>query len=150
MLYETLLFVHILAAMTWVGGGIMLTVISARVDRSPDAAMKLQFTRASAFAGPVAGAAAMVVLAVGIAMVLIHDHWRLAQTWVWLALVLFFVSMAIGAGYFGRVGKRIETAFTSGDEAEGDRLSRQMLLVSVVDVLVTLVILGLMVFKPGA
>ena len=150
MLYETLLFVHILAAMTWVGGGIMLTAISARVGRSPDPTAKLEFTRASAFAGPVAGTAAMVVLAAGTAMVLIHDHWRLAQTWVWLALVLFFVSMAIGAGYFGRVGKRIEAAFTSGDEAEGDRMSRQMLLVSVVDLLVTLTILGLMVFKPGA
>ena len=136
--------------MTWVGGGIMLTVISARVDRSPDATLKLQFARASAFAGPVAGGAAMVVLAAGTGMVLIHDHWRLGQTWVWLALVLFFVSMAIGAGYFGRAGKRIETAFTSGDEAEGDRLSRQLLGVSVVDLTVTLTILGLMVFKPGA
>ena len=150
MLYEALLFVHILAAMAWIGGGIMLTFISMRDNPSGDTALKLNFVRMAEFAGPLSGTAALVVLAAGTGMVLLHDHWRLSQLWIWLALILFFVAMIVGAAYYGRAGKRIEAAFEAGDVAEGDRLGRQMLGVSAFDLLVTLTIVGLMVFKPGA
>jgi putative copper export protein len=41
-LYELLLFVHVLAAATWVGGAVMLKVQSARAMRSgPDRAAEL-------------------------------------------------------------------------------------------------------------
>lgn len=149
-MYETVQFVHILAAMTWVGGGIMLTALSARVERSNDDALRMQFARASSLAGPIAGTAAMVVLLAGSVMVAMSEAWKLSQTWIWLALVLFFVSMGIGAAYFGRTGRRIAAAVEAGDRAEADRLSRQMLRVSVLDLVVVITVVGLMVFKPGA
>lgn len=149
-LYELLLFVHILAAMIWVGGGILLSIVAARVDRSGDTAFRLRFSRATAIIGPVAGTAAFVLLGVGIAMVAQNDAWRLSQTWIWLALVLFAISVAIGAGYFGRVGKRIEAALEANDVPAADRLTRQMTIVSRIDLLMLLVVVWLMVAKPGA
>jgi len=37
-LYDWLHYLHVLAAMIWVGGGVMLAVIAARVLRPPSAA----------------------------------------------------------------------------------------------------------------
>jgi uncharacterized membrane protein len=35
-LYNWLLFLHVVAAMIWVGGGMILTVIAGRVLRDPE------------------------------------------------------------------------------------------------------------------
>ena len=148
--YDAVQLVHVLAAMTWVGGGIMLTGLSWRVERSDDETLRMQFARASSLAGPIAGTSAMIVLIAGSVMVAMNDAWTVSQTWIWLALVLFFVSMGIGAGYYGRVGKRIEAAVAAGDAPQVDRLGRQMLRVSLIDLAVVITVVGLMVFKPGA
>jgi hypothetical protein len=47
-LYEVLLFVHILAVAVWVGGSIMLGLISARVQRTGDAAFRARFAEGAA------------------------------------------------------------------------------------------------------
>ena len=149
-LYELLLFVHIVAAMVWVGGGILLTILAVRVDRSEDMGFRLRFSRASAVIGPVAGTAAIVVLAMGVAMVVQNDAWSLSQTWIWLALVLFAISAFVGGGYFGRAGKRIDAALEANDVERANLLTRQMRRVSTVDLTVLLVVVWLMVAKPGA
>ncbi len=149
-MYEGLLFVHILAAMIWVGGGILLTLVTARAQRERDIAFRLRFTRVTAMVGPISGISAMVVLLAGVGMVLINDAWTVSQTWIWLALVLFTTSILVGAGYFSRADKRILAAHEAGNLEEADRLTRQMLIVSRADIALLLVIVELMVFKPGA
>lgn len=150
-LYNTLLLIHIVAAMIWVGGGIMLVVVGARIHRAADPGMRLMFVRQSAVAGPMSGISALVLLGAGIGMVIENEAWTFSQLWIWLALVLLSVSLAVGASYYGRVGKRMEEALEAGEpgRAEADRLIRQYLRVATADLVLLLVIVWDMVFKPG-
>jgi uncharacterized membrane protein len=148
-LYESLLFVHIVAASVWVGGSIMLGFVSSRVQSTGDAQFRARFAKAAGIVGPVIGVSAAVVLAGGIWMVLESEVVELSQTWVWLGLALFALSVVVGAAYFGPASARIERALEGGEVEEADRLARQFNLVSRLDLLLLLVIVGLMVFKPG-
>lgn len=148
-LYEVLLFIHIVAASVWVGGGIMLTFVSSRIQRTGDAEYRARFAKSAAIVGPVTGVSAALVLAGGIWMVLESEAIELSQTWVWLGLALFGLSVVVGAAYFGPASVRIERALRGGEVEEADYLARQFNLVSRLDLLLLLVIVGLMVFKPG-
>ena len=149
-LYELLLFVHIVGAAIWVGGGVMLLILGTRIGRVQDIAIRTQFVKDTSVVGPVIGASAIVVLAAGIGMVLNSPAIEISQLWVWLGLTLFAVSAITGGAYFGPTGKKIENALTAGNMDEVNRLTRQITAVSRFDVLLLLVIVGLMVFKPGA
>jgi uncharacterized membrane protein len=149
-LYEVLLFVHILAIATWVGGGITLTFVGGKVQRSGDAGYRARFAKDAGSIGPVIGTAALLALGTGIGMVLDSPAIELGQLWIWLALVLFGLSAVTGAAYFGPASNKIIAALESGQLEEADRRAKTFNLVSRMDLLVLLVIVGLMVFKPGA
>lgn len=149
-LYETMLFVHILGVAVWVGGGIMLGFISSRVEKTGDAQYRARFAKSASVVGPVIGVSALLVLGTGIGMVVNSDSWELGQTWVWLGLTLFALSGVVGAAYFGPASNKIVAALESGQVQEADRRAKQFNMVSMLDTLLLLVILGLMVFKPGA
>ncbi len=148
-LYETLLFVHIVAVAVWVGGSIMLGFISSRVERTGDAQYRARFATSAGVVGPIIGVSAALVLASGIWMVVESEAIELSQTWVWLGLALFGVSLVVGATYFARASDRIVKALEAGQVEEADRRSRTFNTVSRLDTLLLVVILGLMVFKPG-
>jgi uncharacterized membrane protein len=149
-LYESLLFVHIVAVSVWVGGTIMLAFISRRIERTGDAQLRARFSKEAGIVGPVIGISAALVLASGIWMVLESDAIELSQTWVWLGLAGFGLSAVVGGVYFAPASHRIEQALEGGRVEEADRLSRQFNVVSALSLLLLLVIVGLMVFKPGA
>jgi uncharacterized membrane protein len=148
-LYEVLLFVHIVAVAVWVGGSIMLGLISARIQRTGDAEYRARFAKSAGIVGPVIGVSAALVLASGIWMVLDSDAIELSQTWVWLGLSLFILSGLVGAAYFAPASDRIIRALEAGQVQEADRRARTFNLVSRLDTLLLLVIVGLMVFQPG-
>jgi uncharacterized membrane protein len=148
-LYEVLLFVHIVAVAVWVGGSIMLGLISARIQRTGDAEYRARFAKSAGIVGPVIGVSAALVLASGIWMVLDSDSLELTQTWVWLGLALFLLSAIVGAIYFAPASNRIIEALEGGQVEEADRQAGVFNLVSRLDTLLLLVIVGLMVFKPG-
>ena len=149
-LYEVLLFVHILAVAVWVGGSIMLGLISARIQRTGDAAFRARFARAAGVVGPAIGISAALILASGAWMVVDSETIELSQLWVWLGLALFFLSAIVGALYFAPASERIVKALEAGQVQEADRRARTFNLVSRLDTLLLLVVVGLMVFKPGA
>lgn len=151
-LYEWLLFLHIVAAIVWIGGGVILQILGARLARSRDAEGMLKFTRDIEVLGPrLFAPASLAVLGLGVWMVLVSDAWAFSQLWIVLALVAYGISFVIGIAYFGPAAKRIERAV----EAEGphgatvDRLIRTNFLVSRFDLAILLFIVWDMVFKPG-
>jgi uncharacterized membrane protein len=149
-LYEVLFFVHILAMAVWVGGSIMLGFISTRVERTGDAAFRARFARIASVVGPIIGISAALVLGTGIWMVVESEVIELSQTWVWLGLALFGVSIVVGAAYFGPASVKIVDALESGRTEEADRRAKQFDVVARLDTLLLIVIMGVMVFKPGA
>ena len=149
-LYEVLLFVHIVAMAVWVGGSIMLGFLSSKLERSGDADYRARFARDANIVGPIIGVSAVLVLGTGIGMVLDSPAVELSQTWVWLGLAMFGVTAVVGAAYFGPATERIVKALEAGQKEEGDRRVKQFNLVSRLDTLFLIAIVGVMVFKPGA
>ena len=148
-LYEVLLYFHILAVAMWVGGSVM-TFISARVEGRGEAALRARFGKRSGVIGAVIGVSAVIVLGTGIGMVLESDAVELSQTWVWLGLSLFGLSAIIAVVYYAPQSTKIAAALEAGQVEEAARRVKQWDLVVWLDSLLLLVIVGVMVFKPGA
>ena len=147
-LYSSLLFVHILAAMTWVGGGLLLSLLGSRARRDPAGAAG--FATFLPYVGiRVLMPAVVLVLVTGVWLVLAGSEWSFRQTWVLLALGLFAVAFAVGAVYLSRVGIALERAAKDGGAALPSLLNRWLAGYLVV-LIVLLVTVADMVFKPGA
>lgn len=149
-LYEWLKFGHILAAMVWLGGGIMLVVIARRARTSPDANAIPAFARSLSHLGPRVLAPAVVgVLVFGVWMVLDSAAWDFEQAWVLIAIGLFVIAFLVGAVYLSRIALQFDRA--GSDDREGARALLDRWLIGYGVVLATLVIAAWdMVFKPGA
>jgi uncharacterized membrane protein len=151
-LYQWLLFGHVLAAIIWVGGGIMDLLVSRRMAGKGEA-VEEAVTDFRAWTGmKVFGPSAFAVLVFGILLVLNNSAWSFSQTWVWLSLVLVVLLIAIGAGYFGPEEQRIKALREErgSDDPEFQRRSRRLERIAEYETVVFLVILFLMIFKPGA
>jgi uncharacterized membrane protein len=118
-LYDWLLFLHVLAAMVWVGGGVMLVVMVARVLRDPDPAAVGRFTTSLRVIGPLALApAAVSALGLGIGLVLDSAAWDFGQFWVQLGLGLFAAAFLIGAVWQSRTALAATRAAARDDDTE--------------------------------
>jgi|SRR5919201_472156 uncharacterized membrane protein len=147
-----LLLIHILSAMVWIGGGVVLLVIGIRVRSDPDAKALAQFARLLPYVGlRVLMPAVLLVLLTGVWMVLTSAAWRISQLWVLLALGLFAVAFLIGAIYLSRIG--LQLARTAGADGTAPRQAVSVLdrwLAGYAAVLVVLLAaVWDMVFKPG-
>ncbi len=150
-LYPWLVFLHVLAAIAWIGGGLMLTRFALRARSSGD-------PRA---AGECAGSlpwvalrgltpAIAVLLLTGIAMVLTGAGWSFTQLWILAALALLVVAFLIGAIYMSRVGVALLRAANDGAGAAEVRAHLDRWLMGYGAVLLILVaVVWDMVFKPG-
>jgi protoporphyrinogen IX oxidase len=148
--YEWLLFLHILAAMIWLGGLVTLAALSTLVVRSRDETVVARFVSSLRVLGPLTLAPAMVaVLAFGIGLVLDSDAWAFDRGWIVLALSLFAAVVLVGVAFQARAATRAQRAAAAGDHAEAVRWLRHwawgMRLILVLLVVTT----WDMVAKPG-
>jgi uncharacterized membrane protein len=125
-LYDWLLFLHVLAAMVWIGGGVMLAAIAARVLRDPDPAAVGRFTASLRVLGPLVLAPATVaVLGLGIGLVVDSDAWDFGQLWLQLGLALFAAAFLIGAIWQSRTALAATRAAEHDNNAEARRQLRR-------------------------
>ena len=149
--YELLLFGHLIAAMVWVGGDLMIQMFYLRARAAgPE--------RVAAFAGEVAwiglrvlNVAAIVVVIFGVLLVIEVEAYEFSQFWITAGLALFLASAITGAGFLGpeagRIGKLSEERGPSDPEVQR-RIGRVLLISRIEFVLLVLVVLD-MVIKPG-
>jgi uncharacterized membrane protein len=146
---DWLLFLHILAAMLWVGGNVVLSVVATRILRSERGAVG-RFVATLRVVGPlVLAPASMLVLVTGIWQVADDDAWGFGQTWVWLALVLLAAAFLIGAVFQSRAAIGAERASSAGDHDEAARQLGRWTWGSAAILLLLVVATWDMVFKPG-
>ncbi len=127
-LYDWLRFLHVLAAMVWVGGGVMLAVTAARVLRDRDPAAVGRFTGSLRVLGPrVLAPATVAVLGLGIGLVVESDAWDFGQLWVQLGLGLFVAAFLVGAVWQSRTAFAATRAAARNDDAEARRQLRRWL-----------------------
>jgi uncharacterized membrane protein len=126
--YNWLLFLHVLAAMVWVGGGVMLAAVAGRVLHDPDPGGIARFTGGLRVLGPlVLAPATLAVLGLGIWLVLDSDAWDFGQLWVQLGLGLFAGAFLIGAAFQSRTALAATRAAERGEDAEARRQLRRWL-----------------------
>lgn len=149
--YELFKTIHVIAAVTWVGGVILSQVYAAVAFRSGDKARILGFMRVQGWLGQrfFAPAAGAVVLA-GIAMV-IESGWEFKNLWIVIGIAIFLISTVIGAGFLTPKSEQLAAALEqkSMDDPEVQRLSGQLALLSRVDFVLLLLVVIDMVVKPG-
>ncbi len=127
-LYDWLRFLHVLAAMVWVGGGVMLAVTAARVLDERDPAEVGRFTGSLRVLGPrVLAPATVAVLGLGIGLVVESDAWDFGQLWVQLGLGLFAAAFLVGAVWQSRTALAATRAAARKDDAEARRQLRRWL-----------------------
>jgi Predicted integral membrane protein (DUF2269). len=150
--YHTLKFVHILAAVVWVGGGIFAQMYATRLRRANDPDRLARFARDIEFFGskvfaPISG----IALLMGISMVLYAPFIYWSETWIVVGLAGFAATFITGAFFLGPESGKIAKAF----EAEGatsptvQASIKRIFLISRIDAVVLVVVILDMVFKPG-
>ncbi|HEU5211245.1 MAG TPA: DUF2269 family protein [Gaiellaceae bacterium] len=149
--FQFLLFVHIAFVAIWLGGAAMLQFLSLRALGSDDPVRTANFAADAEWVGlRVFIPASLLVLIAGILMVLDSDFYGFGDDWILIALVLFAVTFAAGAGFFGpesgRIAKLIETEGPTSP-AVGARV-RRVLALSRADLVLLFLIVYDMVVKP--
>ena len=110
--YELYLFVHILTAIVWIGGSIMLQVVAIRIRNAGDPFRMAAFAQDAEWIGMrVIAPTALLLLVFGFLLVW-EGPWSLGDTWVWLGLLGYAITFLAGLLFFGpesgRIGKLIE------------------------------------------
>jgi uncharacterized membrane protein len=149
-LYDWLLFLHVLAAMVWFGGGVMLAVLAARVVRDPDPGAVGRFTGSLRVLGPLVLAPATVaVLGLGMWLVVDSEAWDFGQLWVQLGLGLFVAAFLVGAVWQSRSALAATRAAGREDDAEARRQLRRWLAGYWLIIALLVVAVWDMTTKPG-
>jgi hypothetical protein len=146
-------WIHVSVAVFWVGGGILLTVLGLKAERSDDPNEIAMLAGWAAWVGEkIFAPAGGIVLAMGIAM-LIHGGdpiiaW--GKFWVIVGLIGYAATMFTGMAILSPQAKRIaELSASKGTTApETIAAIRKILLIARFDVAVLLVVVADMVTKP--
>jgi uncharacterized membrane protein len=143
--------IHVVVAIFWVGGGILLTVLALRAERAKDPNEMAHIARQAVFAGEKLFApAGLVVLAMGITMVINSPEIGFGTTWVDIGLTGYAVSFATGIGVLAPMSRRIVALLEeSGAEApETQAAIARILLIARIDIAVLLIVVADMFMKP--
>ena len=148
--YAFFKWVHVTGAVLWVGGGLTLTILALKAERSSEPAEMAMIARQAAFVGErVFAPVGLLVLLAGIGMV-INFHWGWGTSWVLIGLVGYAITFLTGLLLLGpqakRIGQLIETV--GAEAAETQAAIKRILLIARVDEGVLLLVVAAMVLKP--
>jgi uncharacterized membrane protein len=148
--YELLLFLHIAAAIIWIGAGFLLQVQAFRADRARnDAALQQALADSSQLAKVLFIPASLATLILGILLVL-DGPWSFGDLWIVLGLAGYAATFASGVGLIEPRGKRIaglmreEGGFGARSAVEG----RKLLVIARIDMVVLFLVVADMTLKP--
>jgi uncharacterized membrane protein len=150
--YNTLKFVHVLAAIAWVGGGMFVQFHATRLSRANDPVKLATFAKDIEFWGlRLFTPASLLVLISGVITVIYSPVLNFSDTWIWLGLIGYALTFLTGALYLGptsgKLGRLIDTR--SPDDPEIQRGLARIFTISRLDLGVILLVVADMVFKPG-
>jgi uncharacterized membrane protein len=116
--YQWLVFGHVLAAMVWVGGAVLLDVLALQALRSGDSDVVTRFFATFRVIGPrVFGPSVVLLLTLGIWLVIDSDGWAFDQGWIRLGIGLVVAAFGVG-GYVSRAAAVAERASARGDHVD--------------------------------
>jgi uncharacterized membrane protein len=150
--YSLFKWVHVTLAVFWVGGGLTLTILGLRAERTNDTREIVTIAQQAAFVGEKLFApAGGLVLLMGIGMV-VHQDLGWGHFWIVAGLIGYAATFVTGIGVLSPLAKKIEhSAQANGPEhPETIALIKRILLIARVDIAVLLLVVADMVLKPFA
>lgn len=149
---DWLLFIHIVAGMVWLGSAILFQILGLRAARNPDPARSSDGARTLVWVVPrVVIPALLITLAAGLGLVLDSNAWEFSMAWILLALVVAAGTFVAFVAYFLPASRRVIAIFDEqGPGPPVFSLWGRIALIARINVLLLIVVLWAMVFKPGA
>jgi uncharacterized membrane protein len=148
--YEALLFVHIFAAVLWIGGATLHVALMQLARRSGEREQSLTLIRYDDRLGPIYYLPlGLIVLAAGIGLV-VEGDWGFDQSWVIAGLALLATAMIVGIAFFLPAGKRLDHAVEKYGPASDQAFAvvRQVEVVATLDLLLLYAAIFVMTVKP--
>ena len=148
-MYALMFFFHILGIVC-IAAPLLIHLTTALLGSNPDKDILVGVYRlgdvSGRYLGSIGGAVALIT---GLIMVAIGNPPDVAwgRLWIWTSVVLFVISAVMGAVVTGPAGQRAATLLASGDPGY-QTSARQLLTYGYVQILLWVVIVALMVFKP--
>jgi uncharacterized membrane protein len=162
--YKIVLTLHILCAIIGFGA-VFLNALYGQQAKSRQGAEGLAVSEANELVSKVGEFFIVAVFFLGLALVLMSDDViGFGQTWVWLSITLFVIAFAVSMGLMGPRARRMidlqrelaasgpPSAAASGPPPqvlEMEKIGKQMAVIGPFLNIMLIVILSLMVFKPG-
>lgn len=148
--HEVLLLVHIVAAMVWLGGGVLAGVMASRMKvAEPQNRLWFARTMKSVSVG-LFMPAAILVLGTGVWIVLDSDLYAFDQAWISAAFAIVIIAGAMGPLFFKPTIDKGIAAMEAGDGPTAGALMARLGMGSKIALVLEFVGVYLMVFKPGA
>jgi uncharacterized membrane protein len=148
--YELWLFLHLTAAMIWIGGGVAVQVFGILTQRAADPDKAAFFGRSTSYVVlRLFLPAALVVVLSGIGLVE-SGHWDWGEPFITLGLLLWAIVALVAFGFLGRAmgSAGAQLAAEGPSPALGLRL-RNLVWLSRALLATLIVVVFLMVVKPG-
>lgn len=158
MLYRILLFLHVLGAILWFGGGVLFQLRTERATISYERARVASLIDDGNFLGKAYfGPVTLLVLVTGVSLVFVGD-WGFDRLFVLGGLTGFLSSAVIGFALIEPTTKRLSDEFAaatskssggSGGDAGVTSALKRLRKIGRVDTIIMLTVVFLMTVKPG-
>jgi uncharacterized membrane protein len=151
--YDWLKLFHVLAAVTWVGGDIMIFIMSRRIAKQNDPQRAVGFVHDLGEIGQrVLAPVSIVLIVFAISLVAYSPAWNFTDTWIELAILGYLATFVTGVFFLGPSAGKIEKLIEAGsgpDDPEVQGLVQRTMFVGRIDVAVLVLVVCDMVLKPG-
>ena len=149
--YELLKTLHVLAAVVWVGGATATQVFAIRADRSDDPMKLAGFSRDAEWIGlRIFLPMSLILVATGFGM--IGDADIDFEAWIIIGLAVWLASAVTGSAFLGpesgRIAAVVEREGPTSPEAA--RRIQRIFVISRIELLLLMIVVVVMVTKPGA
>ena len=150
-IYEILKYLHIVAAIIWIGGAAFFNVLGTQVAGARDGVQLAWFGRRIEWLGTrYFTPFSILVLLFGLAMVGESDVWHFSDAWIGIGLAGIVATIVTGAGFLGPTAGRLARAIDAGaPSTDIEALMGRILWVARIDLVVMFLVVADMVFKPG-
>jgi uncharacterized membrane protein len=148
--YAVFKTLHVVFAVVWVGGGMLLVILAVRAQRASNPTEVVTVARQAAFAGEkIFAPTGLIVFLMGIAM-MINTNWGWGKFWVTAGLVGYALTFLTGVLVLSPLAKKINaSAEQNGPEhPETLALIDRILLIARFDMAILLLVIVDMVTKP--
>ena len=151
-LYGLLKTLHVLSAAIWVGTAIQQQIQAARLRGTKDERKMIDFLDEAEYFGKFVFAPISALTALFGVLLVIQGFPEFNDPWIIIAIVLWVVSVAVGAGYLSPQTVKIKEAVTQSGYSDAGVQKRiaQVTMATRIDGVILMLVVADMVMKPGA